>query len=141
AARNILTNRGLIDGSQTRLDAGALDNVGSGRLYGDHLAIRAGTVNNREEEGLAAVLAARQRLDIGARLINNREKALIFSAGGGSDALNIGGTLDANDQAAASADLILNDSATIESLGGLTVDSARLLNRNLHFRTELAQIS
>ena len=141
AARNILTNRGLIDGSQTRLDAGALDNVGSGRLYGDHLAIRAGTVNNREEEGLAAVLAARQRLDIGARLINNREKALIFSAGGGSDALNIGGTLDANDQTAASADLILNDSATIESLGGLTVDSARLLNRNLHFRTELAQIS
>lgn len=140
AARNTLTNRGLIDGSQTRIDAGTLDNVGSGRLYGDHLAIRAGTVNNREEDDRAAVLAARQRLDIGAGIINNREKALIFSAGGGSDALNIGGMLDASDQATASADLILNDSATIESLGGLTLDSARLLNRNLHFRTELAQL-
>ncbi|MFY3149229.1 hemagglutinin repeat-containing protein [Achromobacter xylosoxidans] len=141
AAHNTLTNRGLIDGSQTRIDAGTLDNVGSGRLYGDHLAIGAGTANNREEDGHAAVLAARQRLDIGAGIINNREKALIFSAGGSSDALNIGGMLDANDQATASADLILNDSATIESLGGLTLDGARLLNRNLHFRTELAQIS
>ncbi|HAF2412847.1 TPA: filamentous hemagglutinin N-terminal domain-containing protein [Salmonella enterica] len=141
AAGNTLTNRGLIDGSQTRIDAGTLDNVGSGRLYGDHLAIRAGTVNNREEDGPAAVIAARQRLDIGASLINNREKALIFSAGSGSDALNIGGTLDANHHAAARAGLILNDSATIESLGGLTVDASRLLNRNLHFNTELAKIS
>ncbi|WP_238909823.1 hemagglutinin repeat-containing protein [Achromobacter ruhlandii] len=57
--------------------------------------------------------------------------------------MNIGGTLDADTQAAGRASLILNDSATIESLGGggLTIDSARLLNRNLHFRTELARIS
>lgn len=139
-AHDTLTNRGLIDGSQTRIEADTLDNVGSGRLYGDRLAIRGGTISNREEDGRAAVLAARQRLDIGASVINNREKALIFSAGGGSDALNIGGILDANDQAAGRAGLILNDSAVIESLGGLTLDSARLLNRNLHLRTELAQI-
>ncbi|MEI0724594.1 hemagglutinin repeat-containing protein [Pseudomonas aeruginosa] len=139
-ASNTLTNRGLIDGGQTRIDAGTLDNVGTGRVYGDHLAIRAGTLNNREEGGRAAVIAARQRLDIGASFINNREQALIFSAGSSSDAMNIGGTLDANYQATGRAGLILNDSATIESLGGLTIDSARLLNRNLHFRTELAQV-
>lgn len=139
-ARDILTNRGLIDGSQTRIEATTLDNVGTGRLYGDHLAIKANTLNNREEGGRAAVIAARQRLDIGAQLINNREQALIFSAGGGSDAMNIGGTLDANYQATGRAALILNDSATIESLGGLTIDTARLLNRNLHFATELAQV-
>ncbi|HEJ1943237.1 TPA: hemagglutinin repeat-containing protein [Pseudomonas aeruginosa] len=139
-ASNTLTNRGLIDGGQTRIDAGTLDNVGTGRVYGDHLAIRAGTLNNREEGGRAAVIAARQRLDIGASFINNREQALIFSAGNGSDAMNIGGTLDANYQATGRAGLILNDSASIESLGGLTIDSARLLNRNLHFRTELAQV-
>ncbi|HCE6865205.1 TPA: hemagglutinin repeat-containing protein [Pseudomonas aeruginosa] len=139
-ASNTLTNRGLIDGGQTRIDAGTLDNVGTGRVYGDHLAIRAGTLNNREEGGRAAVIAARQRLDIGASFINNREQALIFSAGSSSDAMNIGGTLDANYQATGRAGLILNDSASIESLGGLTIDSARLLNRNLHFRTELAQV-
>ncbi|MBN0084583.1 hypothetical protein JTL67_34390, partial [Pseudomonas aeruginosa] len=88
-ASNTLTNRGLIDGGQTRIDAGTLHNVGTGRVYGDHLAIRAGTLNNREEGGRAAVIAARQRLDIGASFINNREQALIFSAGSGSDAMNI----------------------------------------------------
>ncbi|MDS1140850.1 hemagglutinin repeat-containing protein [Pusillimonas sp. SM2304] len=140
AARDTLTNRGLIDGGQTRIDAGTLDNVGTGRIYGDHLAIQAGTLNNRDEADRAAAIAARQRLDIGANLINNREQALIFSAGGGSDALNIGGTLDANGQAAGRANLILNDSATIESLGGLTIDTRRLLNRNLHFSTKLVQV-
>ncbi len=140
-ALDTLTNRGLIDGGQARIEAGTLDNVGTGRIHGDHLAIKGGTVSNREEGGRAAVIAARGRLDIGARTLDNREHALIFSAGGGSDALNIGGTLDADTQAAGRASLILNDSATIESLGGLTIDSARLLNRNLHFRTELARIS
>ncbi|WP_348995266.1 hemagglutinin repeat-containing protein [Achromobacter sp. HNDS-1] len=140
-ALDTLTNRGLIDGGQARIEAGTLDNVGTGRIHGDHLAIKGGTVSNREEGGRAAVIAARGRLDIGASTLDNREHALIFSAGGGSDALNIGGTLDADTQAAGRASLILNDSATIESLGGLTIDSARLLNRNLHFRTELARIS
>lgn len=140
-ARDTLANRGLIDGGQARIEAGTLDNVGTGRIHGDRLAIKGGTVNNREEGGRAAVIAARGRLDIGASTIDNREHALIFSAGGGSDALNIGGSLDADAQAAGRASLILNDSATIESLGGLTIDSARLLNRNLHFRTELARIS
>lgn len=139
-ARDTLTNRGLIDGGQTRIEAGTLDNVGAGRIYGDQLALQAGTLNNREEADRAAVIAARLRLDIGARLIDNREQALIFSAGGGSDALNIGGTLDANHQASGRADLVRNDSATLESLGGLTIDTARLLNRNLHFATELAQV-
>ncbi|WP_024525035.1 beta strand repeat-containing protein, partial [Edwardsiella hoshinae] len=139
-ARDTLTQRGLIDGSQTHIEAGMLDNVGTGRIYGDHLAIKGGAVNNREEGDRAAVIAARQRLDIGASVINNREQALIFSAGGGSDALNIGGTLDANDQATGRASLMLNDSATIESLGGLTLDTRRLLNRNLHFSTLLAQV-
>ncbi|WP_063588559.1 two-partner secretion domain-containing protein [Achromobacter ruhlandii] len=140
-ALDTLTNRGLIDGGQARIEAGTLDNVGTGRIHGDHLAIKGGTVSNREEGGRAAVIAARGRLDIGASTLDNREHALIFSAGGGSAALNIGGTLDADTQAAGRASLILNDSATIESLGGLTIDSARLLNRNLHFRTELARIS
>jgi filamentous hemagglutinin len=139
-ARDTLTNRGLIDAAQTRIEAGTLDNVGTGRVYGDQLAIKAGALNNREEGGRAAVIAARQRLDIGTGFLNNREQALIFSAGSGSDAMNIGGTLDASYQATGRAGLILNDSATIESLGGLSIDSARLLNRNLHFRTELAQV-
>ncbi|MFM0291260.1 two-partner secretion domain-containing protein [Paraburkholderia megapolitana] len=139
-ASHALTNRGLIDGSRTYLDASVLDNTGTGRLYGDHLAVRAETVENRDESGHAAVIAARERLDIGASVIHNREQALIFSAGSGPDALNIGGDLDANHHADGRADEVLNDSATIESLGGLTIDTSRLLNRNLHFSTAVAQV-
>jgi len=136
-----LTNRGLIDGSTTRVDAGTLDNVGTGRLYGDHLAIQAGQVKNRDEGGSAAVIAARQRLAIGAWHVENREQALIFSAGSGADALNIGGSLDANNHATVRADEILNDSATIESMGDLAINARRLLNRNLHFKTEIVLVS
>lgn len=136
AASNTLTNRGLIDGRLTRIETSVLDNVGTGRIYGDHLAIKAGTVQNRDEGGRAAVIAARERLDIGASHVSNRERALLFSAG----SLNIGANLDGSFQASGLATQVLNDSATIESLGGMTLETARLLNRNLHFSTELVQV-
>ncbi|CBW75270.1 Hemagglutinin-like protein [Mycetohabitans rhizoxinica HKI 454] len=136
-----LSNRGLIDGAQSRIEADAVDNIGTGRLYGDHLALQANTVDNRQEDGRAAVIAARARLDIGAKVVNNREQALIFSAGHNSTALNIGGTLSEQRQAMGRAGHVLNDSATIESLGGLSFNTQHLLNRNAHFATELVQVS
>ena len=107
----LLSNRGLFDGQQVRLQAATLDNLGSGRIYGDRLAIAANTLNNRDEQGRAAVIAAREQLDIGAQRIDNREDALLFSAGD----LAIGGAIDANDQASGRAALLTNASATVES--------------------------
>lgn len=139
-ARDTVSNRGLIDGIRTHIRAQTVENIGTGRMYGDELAIQADTLHNRDEGNQAGVIAARERLDIGANTIHNREQALIFSAGGGAEALNIGGTLDADYRATGRAELLENESATIESLGGLTIDTTRLLNRNLHFSTELAQV-
>src|SRR5665647_2301344 len=48
-----LTNRGLIDGGETWLAALTLNNLGTGRIYGDHVAIGAGTVTNDVENGVA----------------------------------------------------------------------------------------
>lgn len=144
AAANSLSNRGLIDGQGVRVDARELDNIGSGRIYGDTLAIQASTLSNREEtvDGTmqAATIAARERLDIGAQTLINREQALIFSAGSGEQALNIGGVLDDSGQATGTATQVLNASATIESLGGLTMDTTRLLNSNEHLATALVQV-
>ncbi|MCG1018703.1 MULTISPECIES: hemagglutinin repeat-containing protein [Burkholderiaceae] len=136
-----LSNRGLIDGVQTRVEADAVDNVGTGRFYGDHLALQANTIDNRQEHGRAAVIAARTQLDIGANVVNNHEQALIFSAGHDSTALNIAGALNEQGQAVDRAAHVLNDSATIESLGGLSFNTQHLLNRNAHFATELVQVS
>jgi len=138
---NRLENRGIIDGQITYVKSNVLDNIGSGRIYGNQLSISADILYNHEENNQSAVIAARERLDIGIKNLFNREHALIFSSGIGSNALNIGGNLNTQQQATGQATLIHNDSATIESLGDLTIDSQSLLNTNLHFATELVQIA
>ena len=105
-AAHSLTNRGLIDGRDTQVQAstsggppGSVNNIGTGKIYGDHLSIAAGTVNNDSETiggaTSAATLAARERLDLGVGVLNNREHALVFSAGD----LFLVGALDASHQA------------------------------------------
>jgi filamentous hemagglutinin len=139
-----LVNRGLIDGADTRIQAGTVTNIGTGRLYGDHLAIAAGTLTNDTEtlSGVRAdaVIAARERLDLGVGTLTNREHALIFSAGSSASALNIGGALDASGHATGNADALYNASATVESLGGLTIAATRLYNTNEHFATAEQQV-
>ncbi len=130
-AAGTLTNRGLIDGGNTNIDAGTVNNLGTGRIYGDHVAIQAGTVNNDVENGTAATIAARNRLDIGAQTVTNREHALIFSGGD----MAIGGALDGNRLATGSAGTVNNNSASIESLGSLTLAANRVNNTNEHFST------
>lgn len=126
-----LTNRGLIDGSETLIEGETINNLGTGRIYGDHLAIAAATLSNDAEAGVAPVIAARRRLDIGAMAIDNREHALLFSAGD----LAIGGALDAGHQAIGQAATLNNASATIEALGDLTINAGQVNNTNEHFST------
>lgn len=131
-----LINRGLIDGQDTFIDTITLNNIGTGRIYGDHVAIGATTLTNDVEtvNGVttAAVIAARDRLDIGAGTITNREHALIFSAGD----MAIGGSLDANHEATGQAGTLNNNSATIEALGNLSINAAQINNTNEHFSTQ-----
>ncbi|WP_168195808.1 hemagglutinin repeat-containing protein [Nissabacter sp. SGAir0207] len=132
-----ITNRGLIDGLWTRLSSQTLTNIGSGRIYGDHLSLQAEVLNNLAEGGSAATLAARERLDLGVDTLNNREHGLIYSGGD----LAIGGTLDEHGLATGSARRVNNVSATIESASNLWLDVATLNNLNDHFATEVVQVS
>src|SRR5690606_9099144 len=94
---------------------------------------------NREEtvggETQAATIAERERLDLGVSTLINQEQALIFSAGSADTAHHIGGALDYSGHALWSLDSVHNASATIESLGGLSLASSYLLNSNEHFST------
>ncbi|KIH84136.1 hemagglutinin repeat-containing protein [Pseudomonas batumici] len=130
-------NRGLIDGAATRLSTAALNNLGAGRIYGDHLTIAADTLNNTLEGATAATIAARNRLDIASQSINNREHGLIFSAGD----MAIGALLEANDQATGQAQALNNTSATVEALGSLSVNAKIIRNTNEHFATERSVLS
>ncbi len=127
----VLNNRGVIDGIYTQLNVGTLNNVGTGRIYGDYLSIGGGTVNNGVEGGIAATIAARERLDIGVTTLNNREHGLIFSGGD----MGIGGYLDGNRIATGWAGSVTNASATIEALGSvdLAAGQVSVINNHLVF--------
>jgi filamentous hemagglutinin len=136
-ATQTLTNYGLIDGFYTRLNGTTVNNIGSGRLYGDALAIQAGTLNNLAENGQAATIAARQRLDLGVGTLNNYDHALIYSDG----FMAIGGALDGNYQAIGQGGVLNNHSSTIESAGDMALNIAQINNVNDHFSLENVRVS
>ncbi|WP_374990308.1 hemagglutinin repeat-containing protein [Escherichia coli] len=132
-----LLNRGLIDGKYTRLQANTLTNSGTGRIYGDAVGVSAATFNNLDENGVAATLAGRERVDLGVQTLNNRTHSLIYSAGD----MHTGGTLDANGTATGKAGVLNNHSATIEAAGSLTLSAGQINNVNDHFTTERVVVS
>ncbi|AYU97689.1 filamentous hemagglutinin N-terminal domain-containing protein (plasmid) [Enterobacter cloacae] len=136
-ATQTLTNYGLIDGFYTRLNGTAVNNIGSGRIYGDALAIQAGTLNNQAENGQAATIAARQRLDLGGGTLNNYDHALIYSDG----FMTIGGALDGSYQAIGQGGVLNNHSSTIESAGDMALNIAQINNINDHFSLESVLVS
>ncbi|WP_170324344.1 beta strand repeat-containing protein, partial [Budvicia diplopodorum] len=132
-----LSNRGLIDGLLTRLQASQIDNYGTGRIYGTWLGLQANTINNREEGGIAATIAGRESVDIGAGILNNYAHSLIFSGGN----MSIGGALHADGYAIGQASVLNNHSATVEASGNLQIAVQQLNNVNDNFETEVQQVS
>ena len=129
------TNRGLIDGSDTFIDSPTINNIGTGRIYGDHVALSGDTLNNLAEtvNGVtsAPVIAARTRMDLGETTINNSDHALIYSAGD----LVTAKALDASHQAIGMGDTINNSSATIAADGNATINHNIVNNINAHLET------
>lgn len=143
AGQNILNvsdtlfNAGLIDGGYTRINAGTLTNSGSGRIYGNAIGVNALTFNNLAENGTAATLAGRERVDLGVQTLNNRDHGLIYSGGN----LLIGGALADNGAASGQAGTINNHSATIESAGDMTLAAGQINNINDRFTTGVVTVS
>ncbi|MBK0414508.1 hemagglutinin repeat-containing protein [Chromobacterium haemolyticum] len=127
-ANSLVENRGLIDGGTLSIEAGQyILNAGTGRIYGDNIRLSAPQIDNLQENGKAAVIAARQNLAIGASRLTNGENALIYSDG----AMAIGGTVDAHGVVSGSATLVENQSATIESKGNMAISADTLRNERL----------
>ncbi|WP_214069485.1 hemagglutinin repeat-containing protein, partial [Photorhabdus hainanensis] len=130
-----LNNTGLIDGSLTHLTANTLNNTGTGRIYGDQLALQTGTLNNTAQDGKAAVIAARDRLDIGTGTLNNRDHAQIYSVGD----MRIGGQLDNALTATGQARELNNHAATIEAGRHLKMNADQINNTNAGLVTQVVE--
>ncbi|RXZ36330.1 filamentous hemagglutinin N-terminal domain-containing protein [Oxalobacteraceae bacterium CAVE-383] len=135
-----LDNRdaGLINAADTIIHASG-DITNTARIYGDRIAIAAATLANTTDtaNGRAGVIASRGDLDIGAVDTFNLEGAQLYSAGN----MAIGRALDGNDRATGTADQIQNQSARIESEGGMQLAASNIVNQNNHFQTEQRNVS
>lgn len=127
-----LVNRELIDGGLTHIVATTLTNIGSGRLYGDAVALQAATLTNAAENGVAATIAARASLAMGVGTLNNQDHALIYSDG----TLAIGGQLAEDGSLSGRAGVFNNHSATLESAGDMALDIQQINNYNDHLVTK-----
>ncbi|WP_157929797.1 hemagglutinin repeat-containing protein [Orrella dioscoreae] len=128
-----LHNAGLIDGGLTRITAGSVTNVG--RIYGDAIAIQAGSLVNDVAGGVAGVIASRGDMDLGVGTLVNREHALIYA----DQDLRIGGALDAGGRATGQAQSVTNASATIEAGRHASIGAVSLRNENLRFDSEVVE--
>lgn len=118
-----LANAGLLGGDVIRLSAtGGVENLGL--IDGRRVHIGASRLSNDAGNSHAAMIAARDRLDIGVQSLDNHPHARIFSAGD----LQIGGRLDGNDHAGGRAGSVVNRGATFEALGRLILRATRLGN-------------
>ena len=146
-----ITNRGLIKGTVENVikTGDTLTNIGTGRIYGGHVALQAGQkiVNTDELQSdgtiKSAVVAAKARLDVAAPLVENNKtvftKDFAFNGLGGTFAsegkIVFGRSLDENNQSQGLGDLLLNRGALIDSKGvvfGMKLtknENARLITR------------
>lgn len=128
-----IANRGLIDGQDSRLDARTVDNIGTGRIYGDHLSIAAQQLTNRPEQvgGAAPVIAARRDLDLGVPVVVNVHGATLRSLGD----MRLGASLDANRHATGRGERLDNIGTLIDAQGNMKLDMQLVNNLNAGVET------
>ncbi|SNV62635.1 two-partner secretion domain-containing protein [Pasteurella dagmatis] len=156
-AKGKVTNRGLInsrtdkpnDIASTVIKAKHIENIGTGRIYGDKVALGAEQLHNHDEKTdsvVSPIIAARQRLDIGVKHIINENHHYSGDVKGATaiysgDSLYIGGSLNEQYDAIEQATRLDNNSALIESQGNMKLNIANINNTNRFFETELRLIS
>ena len=137
---NTLTNRGLIDGALTVAKAVTINNLGTGRIYGDHVALQGDSLNNLEEGDKSAVIAARERLDVGVDKVLNRNESTLLSMG----KIYVGKALDENNQATGKSAYVQNYNGVIEALNlydnakskAITFNTGTVENKHFFLETE-----
>ena len=137
---NMLTNRGLIDGALTVAKAVTINNLGMGRIYGDHVALQGDSLNNLEEGDKSAVIAARERLDVGVDKVLNRNESTLLSMG----KIYVGKALDENNQVTGKSAYVHNYNGVIEALNlydsakskAITFNTGTVENKHFFLETE-----
>ena len=150
-----ITNRGLVKGTVENVikTGDTLNNIGTGRIYGGHVALQAGQkiVNTDELQSdgtiKSAVVAAKERLDVAAPFVENSKTVFTqnwaFNGIGGTlsseGKVVFGRTLDENNQSKDLGDKLLNSGSLIEGRG-VVLGMHQTLNKNARIDTRLEEV-
>ena len=150
-----ITNRGLVKGTVENVikTGDTLTNIGTGRIYGGHVALQAGQkiVNTDELQSdgtiKSAVVAAKERLDVAAPFVENSKTVFTqnwaFNGIGGTlsseGKVVFGRTLDENNQSKDLGDKLLNSGSLIEGRG-IVLGMHQTLNKNARIDTRLEEV-
>ena len=150
-----ITNRGLVKGTVENVikTGDTLINIGTGRIYGGHVALQAGQkiVNTDELQSdgtiKSAVVAAKERLDVAAPFVENSKTVFTqnwaFNGIGGNlsseGKVVFGRTLDENNQSKDLGDKLLNSGSLIEGRG-VVLGMHQTLNKNARIDTRLEEV-
>ena len=150
-----ITNRGLVKGTVENVikTGDTLTNIGTGRIYGGHVALQAGQkiVNTDELQSdgtiKSAVVAAKERLDVAAPFVENSKTVFTqnwaFNGIGGTlsseGKVVFGRTLDENNQSKDLGDKLLNSGSLIEGRG-VVLGMHQTLNKNARIDTRLEEV-
>jgi len=141
-AKETFRNTGLVDGNETVVWARLIENVNTGVLAGNRVALEAEDILNGLDwllsgQGTSGVIWARNRLDIGVSgTLTNREDGLIYSGGDAFIGLSLNSALEAIGQGGT----VLNASAFIDVAGSLYGNVTSFHNENHHYKTERREI-
>lgn len=135
-----LYNEGLINGENTRIDAGRIHNAG-GRIYGTELGLQTGQLLNqamaRDGTRVAGTLAARQTLAVGTDTLDNTDDSQIYSGGRAV----FGRWLAAQNKVQGSMQRFTNSAARIDIAGDGMINTRLFQNLNPGYRTGLVTVS
>ena len=150
-----ITNQGLVKGTVENVikTGDTLNNIGTGRIYGGHVALQAGQkiVNTDELQSdgtiKSAVVAAKERLDVAAPFVENSKTVFTqnwaFNGIGGTlsseGKVVFGRTLDENNQSKDLGDKLLNSGSLIEGRG-VVLGMHQTLNKNARIDTRLEEV-
>ncbi|WP_235424673.1 hemagglutinin repeat-containing protein, partial [Chelonobacter oris] len=151
---NRLNNKGLINsdnengGAKTVIKGNIIENIGSGRIYGDYVALQAEKILNMDDliqgEIKSGTIASREKLILAAKDIINETRhytedkkngATLYSDG----EMIFGRTLNQADEAEGVAEHLWNRSGIIEAVKKINLNVRETINSNEHFSTQILE--
>jgi filamentous hemagglutinin len=134
-ATGSISNDGTMEGNTANINAQSITNTGS--VFGDTITMTADAVSNN---GKTAVIAATQNVNLYAKKsLENKDDATIYSMGN----INIAGSKnqDANKEYIDKTGSVLNESATIEADGEISIYANTLTNKMREYEIKETVVS